>query len=104
MAVRCACSHLCQHHPATTSIPFQPALDEVDLVLGHLDTFFGQGGHHVHLSKDIETARKVGSRCGKPVILQVEAGKMHGAGLRFFLSVNGVWLTDAVPAAFLARM
>jgi putative RNA 2'-phosphotransferase len=60
--------------------------------------------HHVHLSKDIETARKIGSRRGKPVILQVEAGKMHGAGLRFFLSVNGVWLTDSVPAAFLARM
>ena len=60
--------------------------------------------HHVHLSKDIETARKVGSRRGKPVILQVDAGKMHGAGLRFFLSVNGVWLTDSVPAAFLTRM
>jgi putative RNA 2'-phosphotransferase len=60
--------------------------------------------HHVHLSNDIETARKVGSRRGKPVILQVDAGKMYGAGLKFFLSVNGVWLTDTVPATFLARM
>ena len=60
--------------------------------------------HHVHLSKDTETAQKVGARRGKPVILQVDAGKMHGAGLKFFLSVNGVWLTDFVPAAFLVRM
>jgi putative RNA 2'-phosphotransferase len=60
--------------------------------------------HHVHLSKDTETARKVGARRGKPVILQVDAIRMHGAGFKFFLSVNGVWLTDAVPAAFLVRM
>src|SRR6202171_4117132 len=43
--------------------------------------------HHVHLSKDVETARKVGARRGKPVILQVDAGKMHGQGFQFFLSV-----------------
>jgi putative RNA 2'-phosphotransferase len=60
--------------------------------------------HHVHLSRDVETARKVGARRGKPVILRVDAGKMHGAGYRFFLSANGVWLTDSVPPAFLARV
>jgi putative RNA 2'-phosphotransferase len=60
--------------------------------------------HHVHLSKDTETARKVGARRGRPVILQVDAGKMHRQGFKFFLSANSVWLTDSVPAAFLARM
>ena len=60
--------------------------------------------HHVHLSRDIETARKVGARRGKPVILQVDAGKMRVAGFEFFLSANGVWLTDSVPAGFLTRM
>ena len=59
--------------------------------------------HHVHLSKDTETAHKVGARRGKPVILEVDAGKMHVEGFKFFLSVNGVWLTDSVPPAFLAR-
>ena len=34
--------------------------------------------HHVHLSKDVETARKVGSRRGKPVILAVDAGRITG--------------------------
>jgi putative RNA 2'-phosphotransferase len=53
---------------------------------------------------DVETARKVGARRGKPVILLVESGKMHDHGFIFFVSANGVWLTDSVPAAFLARM
>jgi putative RNA 2'-phosphotransferase len=58
--------------------------------------------HHVHLSKDGETARKVGARRGKPVILAVAAGRMHRDGHRFYLSSNGVWLTDAVPPGYLA--
>jgi putative RNA 2'-phosphotransferase len=60
--------------------------------------------HHVHLSKDVETARKVGARRGVPIILQVAAGAMHRQGIAFFLSANGVWLTDAVPATFLTRV
>ena len=56
---------------------------------------------HVHLSADRETATKVGQRHGKPVIFEVEAGKMSKAGHLFYLSENGVWLTDAVPAEFL---
>jgi putative RNA 2'-phosphotransferase len=60
--------------------------------------------HHVHLSSDIETARKVGARRGKPVILQVAAGKMHNQGLPFFVSANDVWLTDSGPVIFLTRM
>ena len=59
--------------------------------------------HHVHLSKDVETATKVGARRGKPVILTVDAGRMHRDGHRFLLSANGVWLTDAVPPAYLTR-
>jgi putative RNA 2'-phosphotransferase len=59
--------------------------------------------HHVHLSKDMETAKKVGARRGKPVILAVDAGRMHRDGHGFYLSVNGVWLTDAVPPAYLSR-
>ncbi len=56
---------------------------------------------HVHLSGDIETARKVGIRHGRPAILTVETGTMHAAGNVFLLSENGVWLTDRVPVAYL---
>ncbi|MDT0318122.1 RNA 2'-phosphotransferase [Streptomyces millisiae] len=56
---------------------------------------------HVHLSPDRETATRVGARRGRPVVLPVEAGAMHAAGHVFWRSDNGVWLTEAVPAAFL---
>ena len=57
--------------------------------------------HHVHLSADLETATKVGSRRGKPVILTVRAGAMAEAGHVFFRSQNGVWLTERVPPEFI---
>jgi len=56
---------------------------------------------HVHLSKDTETAVKVGSRHGKPVIFEVAALQMHNDGFKFFLSENGVWLTDFVPSQYI---
>lgn len=57
--------------------------------------------HHVHLSADLETARAVGARHGRPVIFTVDAAAMARAGHLFFRSDNGVWLTDAVPPEFL---
>jgi len=57
--------------------------------------------NHVHLSADIETAKKVGARRGKPLILTIRAAAMHESGYSFYLSANGVWLTDAVPAQFI---
>ena len=57
---------------------------------------------YVHLSGDIETARKVGQRHGKPVIYTVDAAAMHADGYRFFRSVNGVWLTKRVPKEYLS--
>ncbi|MDX2203053.1 MAG: RNA 2'-phosphotransferase [Hyphomicrobiaceae bacterium] len=60
-----------------------------------------QRRHHVHLSPDAQTARKVGSRRGKPVVLSVRAGDMAGQGAAFYRSANGVWLTDAVPPQFI---
>ena len=56
---------------------------------------------HVHLSPDAPTATKVGQRHGKPVVLEVAAGKMQFAGHKFYRSANGVWLTEHVPPAFL---
>ncbi|MFE0461738.1 RNA 2'-phosphotransferase [Kitasatospora sp. NPDC058965] len=56
----------------------------------------------VHLSADRETAVRVGSRHGRPVVLRVEAGALAAAGHEFRVSANGVWLTDAVPPEYLA--
>jgi putative RNA 2'-phosphotransferase len=38
------------------------------------------------------------------VILKIHAGRMHRDGHKFYLSANGVWLTDAVPPIYLARI
>lgn len=56
---------------------------------------------HVHLSPDEKTALSVGKRHGKPVILRIRAVEMWKAGTKFYLSDNGVWLTDVVPAEFI---
>ena len=78
------------HGTAETSVPsiLEQGLDSRRLL-------------HVHLSKDVETATNVGRRHGKPVVLIVQAGKMHEDGYEFFLSKNGVWLTDKVPPEYL---
>ena len=56
---------------------------------------------YVHLSADTETAVKVGSRHGRPVVYRVAAGKMKADGHVFYRSVNGVWLTKEVPVRYL---
>ena len=58
---------------------------------------------YVHLSSDVETAKKVGSRHGKPVIYCVDCRKMTEDGFLFYLSVNKVWLTKAVPPRYLSK-
>ncbi len=60
--------------------------------------------HHVHLSADIETARNVGTRYGKPVIFKIDTEKMIAEGFKFFVSANGVWLVDEVPPKFLETL
>jgi putative RNA 2'-phosphotransferase len=57
---------------------------------------------HVHLSVDVQTAITVGRRHGKPIVFVVAAGEMYGQH-DFFLSDNGVWLTDFVPAEFIRK-
>ena len=56
---------------------------------------------HVHLSSDLETAIKVGQRHGKPFVFKVLAGQMYNDNFLFFISDNGVWLTENVPAKYL---
>lgn len=59
---------------------------------------------YVHLSETIETATRVGSRHGKPVIYTVNTEKMTVDGYQFYLSANGVWLTKSVPITYLKKL
>lgn len=56
---------------------------------------------HVHLSGDAETALAVGRRHGSPVVLTIKAQEMERDGYVFFRAANGVWLTKAVPPAYI---
>lgn len=58
---------------------------------------------HVHLSETRATATNVGSRRGKPIILEVQASVMHNVGYKFYCSENGVWLIDSVPWKYIDR-
>jgi len=57
--------------------------------------------HAVHLSGNSATARIVGARRGRAVILTVLAGEMSREGFTFSQASNGVWLTAKVPAKYL---
>ena len=60
---------------------------------------------YVHLSSDVETARKVGKRHDDtPVILEVDAKAMNENGCKFFHSADdGTWMCDSVPMTFLKK-
>ena len=59
---------------------------------------------YVHLSADVTTAKKVGSRHGKPVIYTIDCAKMTAEGYKFYLSANKVWLTKKVPVKYLSKL
>jgi len=58
---------------------------------------------HTHLSADFETAKKVGQRHGKPFVFKVLARQMYDDNFAFYISNNGVWLTDNVPIEYLRQ-
>lgn len=58
---------------------------------------------YVHLSKDRETAVKVGRRHGEPVVLRIRSKAMYRDGSRFYQSENGVWLTKQVGSQYIEK-
>ena len=63
-----------------------------------------QSRQYVHLSTSIETAKKVGGRRGEPVILKINANRINHDGYTFYVSENGVWLTDYVPTQYILKL
>lgn len=63
-----------------------------------------KGRLYVHLSEDVATAIKVGSRHGSPIVYKVMSKEMAEKGHVFYRSVNGVWLTSSVPCKFIVKI
>jgi len=62
-----------------------------------------QNRQYVHLSKDLKTAKNVGSRHGKVVILNIDTISMLEDGFEFYISENGVWLTNHIPIKYISE-
>ena len=100
-----------QGHSLNVALGLPPAMPPKRLYHGTATRFYesimDQGlisgsRQHVHLSAEIETAIKVGSRHGKPLVLLVDSEAMAALGILFYCSDNGVWLTDNVATRFLS--
>lgn len=59
---------------------------------------------YVHLSSYYDTALEVGKRHGEPVVLKIDAKRMHEDGIKFYLSNNGVWLTKYVDVKYIREI
>ena len=99
-----------QGHSVAVDLELKPVAPPEQLWHGTADRFLDSimrtglkpmSRQYVHLSPNVETARKVGVRHGKPVILSVASKKMAEDGYTFYLSKNGVWLTDSVPVQYI---
>lgn len=61
------------------------------------------GRQYVHLSSDEETAKKVGMRHGKNIVVyKIDAKKMHKDGFKFYHTSNDTtWLCDKVQLKYI---
>jgi putative RNA 2'-phosphotransferase len=101
-----------QGHSTAVNLGYEPVAPSEHLFHGTAERFWPaiqreglskRSRQHVHLSLDTETARRVGARHGRPLILRVDSGAMQRDGHLFYLSANGVWLTEAVPPQYLTQ-
>jgi putative RNA 2'-phosphotransferase len=102
-----------QGHSLIVDLEYDPLTPPEYLYHGTADRFLDsilksglekRNRHHVHLSADIETATKVGTRHGRVIILKILSGNMHKIGYKFYKSENGVWLTESVPVEYIEIM
>jgi len=59
---------------------------------------------YVHLTVDRSLALKVGSRHGRPRLINVDAERAYAAGIPFYKANRSFWLADAVPAEYLTLL
>lgn len=59
---------------------------------------------YVHLSKDMETAMRVGKRHGQPIVLIINTKAMINDGYKFYYSNNGVWLCDDIAYSYIEEV
>ena len=100
-----------QGHSVVVDVELSQRIPPATLYHGTVQTFLEaileeglkpMNRQHVHLSADIDTAKNVGSRRGKPIVLTVNTAEMSRDGSVFYCSENGVWLTDVVHHKYIS--
>lgn len=100
-----------QGHSLPVDVGLKQAVPPDKLYHGTAERFIGSikstgikpmGRQYVHLSKDYETAVRVGGRHGKPIAIEINAAQMNQDRILFYLSENGVWLTKYVEPKYFA--
>ncbi len=79
-----------------TAEKFRASIEETGLIK--------KSRQYVHLSENIDQAKDVGRRHGVLVLYEVKAKEMYDAGMKFYKSTSGVWLTDSVPFEYLTEI
>ena len=59
---------------------------------------------YVHLIAELDTAHNVGSRHGKPIILEINSREMYEDDIEFYLSKNKVWLTHYIDPKYIKNL
>ena len=88
-------------NPALPDEDFEEAVRIAQAEYDHISLMWSLALPVVVRSPSTSTAKKVGARHGRPVVLVILAQKMHQTGHEFFVSSNGVWLTESVPSEFI---
>ena len=98
------------HSLKTIDLKLEEAIPPVSLFHGTAQRFIGNISNegllprerqYVHLTEDSNTAIETGMRYGKPVVLEINSHKMQEDGYKFYQAENDVWLTSAVPSAYI---
>lgn len=101
----------CQGHSFEVEMDYEVVSDVPEkLYHGTVEKFMGaimkeglrpMSRTHVHLSRDYDTAIKVGSRRGKPIILEIDAQGLVDSGIELLKSNNNVYLCSTVDPKFI---
>lgn len=99
-----------QGHSISVNLELVEKVPPKELYHGTVDRFLSsilkdgitrQSRQYVHLSKDIETAVKVGKRHGNPIVLVLDTSQMLKDKVKFYLSDNNVWLCEYVNSKYI---
>lgn len=104
--IRCVQGHSVEHvilnlAPWTDCLPLYHGTAEKNIASIMHEGILKRKRKHVHISNDIETAKRVGQRHGVPVVFEIDTQTMITHGYKFYRAENGVILTDRVPSRYI---